>query len=99
MTDYSQTGQGAKKLTAFRQFCALSQEYPAILGISPLRIKRLETVCVRRRFSSPLPGLASKPKDNAGKTERNLCMGMIDFYMATKYNKSVKDITELLIVM
>ncbi len=31
---------GGNKLTAFGQYCALWQESPAVLGISPLRIKR-----------------------------------------------------------
>ncbi len=63
-----------RKLTAFRQFCALSQEYPVILGISPLRIKASgNSLCppsahlpaapcpIRpARFFSPLP--AADPK-------------------------------------
>ncbi len=36
---------GRNELTSFGQYCALPQESSVILGISPRRIKRLETSC------------------------------------------------------
>ncbi len=63
---------GRNKLTSFGQYCALWQESPAILGISPPRIEQLETACplppaphsrIPRRFSAPSPVPATTLKD------------------------------------
>ncbi len=66
---------GRNELTSFEQYCALWQESPAVLGISPFRIKRVETVhacpalclslppsvSVRRLLLSVMPGAHHPP--------------------------------------